>query len=269
MPSESPRALLATDLDGTLLRDDGYISERTREALAAARDSGVEVVFVTGRPLTMLAEILDDTGHAGTVIGANGAVLLDAATRVPQRVSAFARDEVASVWASLADTFPQGEYLSMMWHPDGTADRFDGRGRDYLDQIAERLESGWQFYKLLVVASADHTIESAVAETGAVIGDITEVTHSSHGFPLVEISPKGVTKGAALTEFVDARGLSLDAVHAIGDMPNDHSMLAVAGTAYAPANAHPQVRAAVDVVLGSNESDGVAQLLEELLARHG
>jgi hydroxymethylpyrimidine pyrophosphatase-like HAD family hydrolase len=52
-------------------------------------------------------------------------------------------------------------------------------------------------------------------------------------------------------------------------MPNDLPMLAVAGTSYAPANAHERVRAVVDVVLGSNEADSVARLLEELLERHG
>jgi Cof subfamily protein (haloacid dehalogenase superfamily) len=245
------------------------VSQRTRATLAAAQDSGVEVVFVTGRPLSMLSEILTDTGHTGTVIGANGAVQLDAVTQLPQRVSAFPTDAVEGIWTSLANTFPRGAYVSMMWHPDGSADRSEGIGPAYLSEVSRRLETGWQFYKLLVLASDDHTVESAVAQAGTAIGDATEVTHSSDALPLVEISPKGVTKGTALASYASSRGLPLAAVHAIGDMPNDLPMLAVAGTSYAPANAHERVRAIVDVVLGSNEADSVARLLEELLERHG
>ncbi len=268
MASKTPQALLATDLDGTLLRRDGSISERTREALAAAVESPVEVVFVTGRPLTMLGEVLAATGHAGTVIGANGALLLDATTGVPSRVTPFAPDDLEELWGNLVTAFPTGEYLSMMWHPAGSSERFDGRGSDYMATIRQRIADGWQFYKLLVMGPAEHTPDSIVPATQEAVGAKAEVTHSSTRMPLVELTPAGVTKGSALADYALAREMPLAAVHAIGDMPNDLPMLAVAGTSYAPANAHELVHTAADIVVGSNEADGVAQLLEDLLARH-
>jgi HAD superfamily hydrolase (TIGR01484 family) len=67
--------LIATDLDGTIVRSDGEISARTRAALAAAEDAGLLVVFVTGRPPEVMKPISDATGHRGVAVCANGAVL--------------------------------------------------------------------------------------------------------------------------------------------------------------------------------------------------
>ncbi|MGN6240353.1 MAG: HAD family hydrolase, partial [Cellulosimicrobium cellulans] len=64
-PAASSSALprvVATDLDGTLLRSDGTVSERTRAALRAAEDAGVEVVFVTARPPRWLDQLADVVG---------------------------------------------------------------------------------------------------------------------------------------------------------------------------------------------------------------
>ena len=75
----APR-LVATDLDGTLLRPDGTVSARTAAALAACESSGVGVVFVTARPPRWLAEVAEHVGGHGVAICANGAVVVDVAT---------------------------------------------------------------------------------------------------------------------------------------------------------------------------------------------
>ncbi len=72
--------LFATDLDGTLLRSDGRVSDRSRAALAAAADAGLIVAFVTGRPPRWLDDVIEETGHLGVAVGANGAVLYDLAS---------------------------------------------------------------------------------------------------------------------------------------------------------------------------------------------
>jgi hydroxymethylpyrimidine pyrophosphatase-like HAD family hydrolase len=61
-------------------------------------------------------------------------------------------------------------------------------------------------------------------------------------------------------------GVDASQVVAVGDQPNDLPMLEWAGRSYAVANAHPEVLAAVDHVTASNDDDGVAQVLESLLA---
>src|SRR5436309_6973709 len=72
----APR-VVATDLDGTIVRSDGTISERTRNALAAAEAAGALVVLVTGRPPRWLGGVADATGHHGVAVCANGALVYD------------------------------------------------------------------------------------------------------------------------------------------------------------------------------------------------
>jgi hypothetical protein len=74
-----------------------------------------------------------------------------------------------------------------------------------------------------------------------------------------------VTKAAALESWCDGLGIGAEDVWAFGDMPNDLPMIVWAGTAFAVANAHPDVIAAADHVCPSNDEDGVAQVLERLL----
>src|SRR5262249_22672420 len=76
-PTRPVIKMVATDLDGTLLRSDGTVSERSRAALGAAADAGLIVAFVTGRPPRWLDVLAEPTGYVGVAVGANGAVLYD------------------------------------------------------------------------------------------------------------------------------------------------------------------------------------------------
>jgi hydroxymethylpyrimidine pyrophosphatase-like HAD family hydrolase len=72
-----PPRLIATDLDGTLLRDDKSVSERTVAALAAAEEAGIEVFFVTGRPARWMDVVSDHVHGHGLAICGNGAAVVD------------------------------------------------------------------------------------------------------------------------------------------------------------------------------------------------
>ena len=98
-----------------------------------------------------------------------------------------------------------------------------------------------------------------------VLGAEAVVTSSSQQ-ALVEIAAPGVTKASALEGLAASAGVSAGEVIAFGDMPNDLPMLAWAGRSVAVANAHPVVLAAVDEVTASNDEDGVAVVVEHLLA---
>src|SRR5688500_10595667 len=69
--------LIASDIDGTLLRSDGTMSDRTVRALAAAEEAGVLVVLCTGRPPRWMKPIAEATGHHGIAVCANGALVYD------------------------------------------------------------------------------------------------------------------------------------------------------------------------------------------------
>ena len=79
--SPSASRLVATDLDGTLLRDDGTIDARTRAALTAVQDAGIEIVVCTARPARWITGLVHEAGIAGPAVCANGAVLYDVAAQ--------------------------------------------------------------------------------------------------------------------------------------------------------------------------------------------
>lgn len=107
--------------------------------------------------------------------------------------------------------------------------------------------------------------DAFLALARAEAGNHGEITRSSPT-ALLEIMGRGVSKASTLARYCAERGIGPEQVLALGDMPNDLEMLTWAGTSYAMANAHPDVLAATTGHTLSNEDDGVAVVVEDLLA---
>jgi Cof subfamily protein (haloacid dehalogenase superfamily) len=267
--------MVATDLDGTLIRSDGTISERSRAALKAAADAGLLVVFVTGRPPRWLDDVADRTGHIGVAVGANGAVLYDLAREQillahwlePPILEALTSDIRAAFpdvafGAEYGDGFGAEPAYVHDWAINPPAAR-GGRviARPFVGELPEVISR--PAIKLLVKdRGAD--VDEFLASANALLGGRASITHSS-SFGLLELAAPGVDKGTGLAELAARSGIAPAEVVAIGDMPNDVPMLQWAGRSYAVANGHPAAQAAADEVVASNDDDAVAALLESLL----
>ncbi len=270
---QRPR-LVATDVDGTLLDPTDQVSERTRVAVHRVIAAGVPFVLVTGRPPRWIPPIVEQLGHAGPAVCANGAVLYDAATdqvsytvtldpmqlRVAAEVIATALPgaklavelPTASAAINGADQFLAEPGYTHPWPGADSADA----PRDVL--------LGRPAIKLLVRqenASSD-LMAAAVRELlGAASGARLDVTYST-GYGLIELSAPGVTKGTGLARLAGELGVAPADVLALGDMPNDLPMLHWAGHGVAMANAHPAVLEAADEITAGNSEDGLAIILE-------
>ncbi len=269
--------MLASDLDGTLVRSDGTVSAASRAALTRAADAGLVVVFVTGRPPRWLHQIAEQTGHTGVAATANGAVIYDLKTETVLRMHVLDPELLASITLELRAAFPDVlfgvEYgLNFGYEPGYHHDweispSHDHRGEPIPGPRVAPLGEiiGAPAVKLLAKDHAADPDEFMAAASELLAGRAT-VTHSSrHG--LLEIAAAGVTKASGLAEVAASHGISAGEVVAIGDMPNDVPMLEWAGRSYAVANAHPAALAAADEVLASNDDDAVATLIDSLLAR--
>ena len=258
--------LVASDLDGTLLLPDETVSQRTRAALAAAREAGITVVLVSGRPPRSLGPIAGRIGVGGIAICANGAVIwdLDSGTMVDSAPLAgeLATRLVHGLRKAIPGALFAVELEGSFGREAGWSDGLVAAPPDVLEADALELITG-PVTKLLV---RHPTMEFAeVAERARrVAGEDAVVTWA--GLRLVEISAAGVTKASALERLCRHLGIAADEVVAVGDMPNDLAMLAWAGTAVAVANADRSVLEAADEVTASNTDDGVALLLERLVA---
>jgi Cof subfamily protein (haloacid dehalogenase superfamily) len=269
--------LLATDLDGTLLRTDNTVSDATRQALAEADHAGLGVVFVTGRPTRWLWEVADASGYTGVVVAANGAMTFDLASEQVLHEHALDPDTLASVTGALRKRFPQVYFAVDHGHEFAFEEGYthdweintvlDRRGQPTPAPEAGELAQiiGQPAVKLLAKVRDAHP-DRFLAEAAELLGDTAFVTRSATS-GLLEISATGVTKAAGLARYCESLGVGAAEVAAVGDMPNDIPMLSWVGRSFAVANAHPSAQqAAGEVLAESNDEDAVAGLIRRLLA---
>ncbi len=267
--------MVATDLDGTLLRTDNTVSARTRAALRAADSAGLLVAFVTGRPPRWLDEVITETGHHGVAVGANGAVLYDLASQTVLASHPLRPDALRVLTSELRAAYPAVHFAAEYGDSFGAEPgyvhdwainpRTDRRGRPIAAPLVADLATiiSRPAVKLLA-KDRDADADGLLASAERLLAGRASVTHSS-SFGLLEIAAPGVSKASGLAELAARHQILPAQVVAIGDMPNDVPMLQWAGRSYAVANAHPAVQAAADAVVGGNDDDAVAELIEGLL----
>ncbi|MFF4228733.1 Cof-type HAD-IIB family hydrolase [Streptomyces sp. NPDC001820] len=272
LPLPAVPRLIATDLDGTLLRDDKSVSDRTIAALAAAEEAGIEVFFVTGRPARWMDVVSAHVHGHGLAICANGAAVVDlhAGGKVLE-VRALERSVALDVVRTLRDAAPGTSFAvelttGIHYEPDYPPFHLDpgatvAAAEKLLDEA--RPDAGAPVIKLL----AHHpqlTPDGFLTLARTAAGELASFTRSSPT-ALLEVSGLGVSKASTLALCCAERGISSDEVVAFGDMPNDVEMLTWAGTSYAMGNAHPDVIAAASGRTVANNEDGVAVVIEQIL----
>jgi hydroxymethylpyrimidine pyrophosphatase-like HAD family hydrolase len=263
----SPLRMIATDLDGTIVHHDGSVSPRTLAALQSAVAAGVRVVFVTGRPPRWMHVVAEETGHTGVGICANGAYVYDMASEQVLEVFGMPEAQVLEAVSKVRAVLPQAafglETLDGFAHEPDYHPRWDPEPLLGIGPIEDFLTGA--IAKLLV--RADGTPGDQMLELVApLLQDVVEVTHSNVHDSLLEVSALGVNKGTTLAKLAHRWGISQDEVVAFGDMPNDVELLRWAGRSYAVGDAHPMALAAADEQAPSIDEDGVAQVVERLLA---
>lgn len=278
-PAVVPRAtirMLASDLDGTLLRSDGTVSAETHQALAAAEAAGLMIAFVTGRPPRWLHEVAAATGHTGIAVGANGAVTYDLHTETVLAQHQLTPAMLAQVTGVLRSEIPEVRFameygLDFAYEPEYRHDWeitpvADRHGRRMPAATTSELAGLLDRPAVKLLAKGRGLSPDAFMDrVEGLVGELVTVTRSGHS-ALVEISAIGVTKASGLAALAASAGIDRHQVAAVGDMPNDVPMLAWAGHSYAVANAHASAREVAGAVLAeTNDEDAVAKLIWTLL----
>ncbi|MCG7525137.1 Cof-type HAD-IIB family hydrolase [Streptomyces sp. OfavH-34-F] len=262
-----PYKLVATDLDGTLLRDDHTVSARTRDALKAAAATGAAHIVVTGRAVPWTRHILDDLGYDGLAVCAQGAQVYHAGER--RLLTSLTLDRQL---AGLALSKVEAEV-----GPLALAASRDGLDGDVLVGPGYRVQEGphpsvfvqdpaelWEapLNKVYIQHPELDDDELATAARAAV-GNLVDVVMAGPG--VVEILPLGLSKATGLSLAARRLGVKAADTIAFGDMPNDIPMFAWARHGVAMANAHDDLKAVAQETTASNEDDGIAVVLERLL----
>jgi Cof subfamily protein (haloacid dehalogenase superfamily) len=256
--------LVASDIDGTLIHDDGTLSQRTLDVIHTLP---VPFVLVTGRPVRWLRQLYDQMPEPVPAICANGAVVYDPDSDRVLRAEPLDADILIDVAKRLRDAVPditlavEVDEGRSFWHEEAWPLRWETKDHSVRAITTPEELTSVPAVKLLV-RSAHHGADEFYELVSGLLGEMATVTHSSRS-ALVEISAAGVTKAAGLAWLCAQSGIEASEVLAFGDMPNDIPMLTWAGHSVAMGNAHPAVRAVADEVGLTNDEDGVALHLRD------
>ena len=261
------RWLVAIDIDGTLVHDDGFLSPAVVKEVQRVRELGHQVVVATGRSASNAIPVIRDLGiDAGLAVASNGAVTIDIDPNHPrgyeqQTVITFDPSEVLG---KLIEALPEAHFA--VEDADGTY-RFHKHFPQYalgdenfetpLEELTKNPVSR------VVVLSPGHAVDDFL-ETVEAIG-LHSVSYAIGYTAWLDIAPLGITKASALEKIRAEHGIRKDQLIAIGDGRNDIDMLRWAqehgGLGFAMGQGPDEVKAAATAVTSSVEDDGVARVL--------
>lgn len=269
-----PYSIIALDLDGTLTNSEKIITPRTFDALMKAQREGVRLVLASGRPtfgIAALANQLQLADYGGYVLSYNGGRIIDWCEKtvifsqvVDQKLVPILYDFAEKAQLPIVTYLPEailaskneGEYLAEEARINGmpvvVAQNF----------VEEAMQISGGSTKFLIPGEPELLIQLE-SEMKAALSEQMEVFRSAPFF--LELPPKGIDKAQSLQRLLTHLGLERDRLMAFGDGFNDLSMIQFAGQGVAMANAVEEVKSIADFVTTSNEEDGIAHALEQLL----
>ena len=267
--------VIAMDLDGTALNHQKQLTERTRAAIQNAAKSGIQIVVATGRTFSSLAPEVLAMPEITCAITSNGAVV----NRIPDGavlLHNYPNPETVSEIAGMI----QGEKIDTEVCTGGQA----YIGQSYYERVLEgKTNRDVQYVKTTRHPVPD--IYQFLLEHRMAIENINlnfktleekqqwqqrfqklpGVTPTSSFLFNVELGGATTSKAHALQALLDEWQMTSQQVMAFGDSENDLGMIQLAGIGVAMANGMEEVRQAADLLAESNEEDGVAKIIEQLI----
>lgn len=260
----SKYAVVATDLDGTLLGSDGTLSTFTVETLRRLAAADIDLVLVTARPFEATRHIAIEVG-ASTAICLSGAItydvqsgrVLDAARLEPVSIQLL-RTELRTFCDQLAWGYEtiRGRHVERYWDLS-----IRGLSPQRVTCILANGPAPRQDVLSLLISCRTHRasclgpwMATAWKRWGAAFSPVSGI---------VEVTARAATKANALARHCTLRDVTPSRVIAFGDSLNDLDMLVWAGLGVAVANADCQVLEAVSTTTTSNDADGVAHALRD------
>lgn len=264
------RHLIALDLDGTLLKDDKTISDKTKEILKKAREDGHIVMIATGRPFRSSEMYYRELKLDTPIVNFNGAFMhhpndpkwgffhdpldIKVAKEIIEACKSF---HFHNIIAEVIDD------VYLHYHDEKLLEIFSlGNPKVTTGNLTDFLKDSPT--SLLI-----HTEEDELKVIRRHLSDVHAevIDHRSWAAPwhVVEIIKTGLSKAVGLRRAAEYYQIPAERIIAFGDEDNDLEMLEFAGYGVAMGNGIDQVKAIANEVTLTNEEDGVGVYLAELL----
>ena len=263
--------LIALDMDGTLLREDKSVSERTKKAIADAKAKGVTVVIATGRPIdgvTRYLEELDMLGENDYVLSYNGGLVLKTKSReVVSKTALTGADlhylhNLSKELGVNIHAFSEVHGLITPKNSKYTEVEANINGikiaiNDYSD-----IEDDHSIIKVMMIDEPE-VLQKAIDNLPKEVYEKYTVVRSAPFF--LEFLNKKVNKGTGVELLAKHLNIKQEEIMTFGDAGNDLDMIVYAGMGVAMANAFDEVKEAANYITDSNENDGVAKAIEKFV----
>jgi 5-amino-6-(5-phospho-D-ribitylamino)uracil phosphatase len=272
--------LVALDIDGTLLRSDKTISERTRRAIERARRRGVRLVLVTGRRQPSARRVAEDLGGEVPLVLHNGALVVDEGRVLRCRPLPRASARRAILAGRAAGSEPvlhcgsQGEgwlLVDAAARPGGLVGHYLDRSRSEVRVVPDLLAAVDAEQPIQVMFGGTRgEMEALLPFLAAELGSAARVERTVYpatGVVLLDVLDSSVGKAEALGFLQRRWGIASSETLAIGDNWNDREMVERAGRGFVMGNADPELLALGLCALPTNDEDGVAHAIEQHILR--
>jgi Cof subfamily protein (haloacid dehalogenase superfamily) len=279
---DSPYRALLLDLDGTLLNSEGTIHPRNRAALASLQEHGVRVMIVTGRSAMSAAPILASLDLDLPAVIFNGAAVWchRKGRLLEERVlSNLVVARAMDFGARTGDlTLVQARDRKLANHPVDEVEASALHGLDGVE-LVDRKDLAVEYIIRITFLTRRHADSAIYSEEVSAHLDarlyLTDFplsalsVHRDSPMQVVDVHPPCRGKAEALRILLEEHGIEPEQVVAVGDATNDIPMFRAAGLSVAMGDGMAEARAAADRVIGSHETDTLADLMEEVFATAG
>lgn len=263
--------LLALDMDGTLLKNDGTISNKTKEALNYAKSKNIKIVIATGRPIQGVMNYIKELNLIGNdeyVLAYNGSAVYNTKSLKPILHNGLLGKEAK-------DIFNLSRKLDAEFH--GFTDECCIAVKENIYTEGEKIHNHVpvkiiDFQRDL--NDDDLILKVMIMENEKKLNEIVKKIPSefferyncvrSTSF-MFEFMNKACSKSVGLSELALYLNINKNEIIAFGDAENDIDMIEYAGLGVAMGNASNLVKSRADYITLSNEEDGIAEVIYELL----
>lgn len=264
--------LIASDLDGTLLKNDNTISQYSVSVLKAAAQAGIPFIICTGRIYDSLKDILPVLPFCRYAITAMGADIYD--TFEKKRIYS---KPLEHEYAKVLITYALENNVHMHLYID------DIVYTSAMDQYTERYFKDTTSLGRLIPGDVFQFIKGKNISKMLYMGEPEDIAvHSKHINELLKDKINNVSSDPMFAEFASLKagkdtalkalcaqlGVRMDELIVFGDSGNDIAMLKNTGFSCAVANAWEEAKKAADIIVESNENDGVSKTVRRLILEY-
>lgn len=285
--------VIASDMDGTLLGSNHMVSKKTEEAVIKACEKGIRFMVATGRNFVSATQVLDSTKIKCDYIVSSGAQIRDNNRKIiktiylPEKECKYLYDKIKNyniviMFCSEMENYMLGSkeqveegILSYIKYFYETSSKEELKKSMIYKQMwdktkvfssyEEMKEKGVPITKLFLVSENIELLNSIKKEI-----ERNKILAVSSSFKYnLEVTDYRAQKGPVLKEYIESLGYTMDEVMVLGDSLNDMSMMEMDfGATVAMANADNKIVEAAKYKTKSNDEDGVAFVIDEIIKRY-